>query len=180
MQNVTRNSYSLYKRETGSRTVWYARFWDDETQSYSSGRSTGQTTKAAAHRQVQKWLTEGLPEAQKKDLKATKNRLVAAITKYLKDCEIIKKGESCDTGEILKLFYTQVMNQQMSSGERFVDYLARFWDWNGDYVQGRLERKKTIGKKYVEDCHAKIGRFIAPYFKDTLLYDVTTKSLGQR
>ncbi|GHU60358.1 hypothetical protein FACS189444_7020 [Spirochaetia bacterium] len=58
MQEVTRNSYSLYKRESGSRTIWYARFWDDQAQGYSSGRSTGQTTKAAAHRQVQKWLTE--------------------------------------------------------------------------------------------------------------------------
>ncbi|MDR2102330.1 MAG: hypothetical protein LBP43_07145, partial [Treponema sp.] len=154
MQEVTRNSYSLYRRETGSRTVWYVRFWDDETQRYSSGRSTGQTTKAAAHRRVQKWLTEGLPEVQKKDLKATKNRLVAAIVKYLKDCEIIKEGEVHNTPEVIRLFYSQVTNQEMASGEKFVDYLCRFWDWNGDYVQGRLERKKTIGKKYVEDCQA--------------------------
>jgi hypothetical protein len=179
MQELTRNSYSLYRRETGSRTVWYVRFWDDETQSYSSGRSTGQTTKAAAHQRVQKWLTEGLPEVQKKDLKATKNRLVAAIVKYLKDCEIIKEGEVHNTPEVIRLFYSQVTNQEMASGEKFVDYLCRFWDWNGDYVQGRLERKKTIGKKYVEDCQAKIGRFIEPYFKDTLLCDVTTKSLEQ-
>ncbi|MFP3089357.1 hypothetical protein LQZ21_03420 [Treponema sp. TIM-1] len=52
MQEITRNSYSIYKRETGSRTIWYVRFWDDETQSYTSGRSTGQTTKAAANRLV--------------------------------------------------------------------------------------------------------------------------------
>ena len=69
MQSITRNSYSLYKRETGSRTVWYVRFWNDDTQSYSSGRSTGQTTKPAAHRQVQKWLAEGLPEIKGKDLR---------------------------------------------------------------------------------------------------------------
>jgi hypothetical protein len=66
MQEITRNSYSLYQRKTGSRTIWYARFWNDETQSYSSGCSTGQTTKAADHRQVQKWLTEWLPETNKK------------------------------------------------------------------------------------------------------------------
>ena len=98
MQDITRNLYSLYKRETGNRTIWYVRFWDDETQSYTSGRSTGQTAKPAAHRQVQKWLAEGLPEAQKKDLKATKNRLMGAIRKYLEDCGIIKKGEVQDTG----------------------------------------------------------------------------------
>jgi hypothetical protein len=123
MQEITRNSYSLYKRESGNRTIWYARFWDDQTQSYSSGRSTGQTTKAAAHRQVQKWLTEGLPEARKKDLKATKNRLVAAIGKYLEDCEVIKKGEVHDTPSVIRLFYTQVTNQEMASGEKCVDYL---------------------------------------------------------
>jgi hypothetical protein len=53
---VTRNSYSLYKRESGNRIIWYVRFWDDQTQSYTNGRSTGQATKAAAQRQAQKWL----------------------------------------------------------------------------------------------------------------------------
>jgi hypothetical protein len=177
MQNVTRNSYSLYKRETGSRTIWYVRFWDDETQSFIGWRSTGQTTKSAAHRQVQKWLTEGLPSIQKKDLKATKNRLIGAIAKYLEDCEVIKKGETRDAGGVIKLFYFQVTNHQISTGETFVDYLIRFWDWNGDYVQGRLERGKSIGKKYVDDCRSKIHRHIEPFFKDTLLSDITTKSL---
>jgi len=164
MQEVTRSSYSLYKRETGSRVIWYVRFWDDDTQSYTSGRSTGQTTKLAAHRQVQKWIAEGLLTAQKKDLKVTKNRLMGAIAKYLEDCE---------------LFYTQVTNMQMSSGERFVDYLRRFWDWDGDYVQGRLEWGRSIGKKYVSDCRSKINRLIEPYFKDTLLSDITTNTLEQ-
>jgi integrase len=177
MQDLTRNSYSLYKRKSGSRIIWYVRFWDDETQSYSSGRSTGQTGKAAAQRQAQKWLAEGTPEARKNDPKAAKNRLIGAIAKYLEACGVVKKGEPRDDGEIVKLFYTQVTNLQMSSGERFVDYLNRFWDWNGDYVQGRLERGRTIGKKYVDDCRAKIKRHIEPFFKDALLCDVTTKSL---
>jgi integrase len=58
-------------------------------------------------------------------------------------------------------------------------YLYRFWDWNGDYVKGRLERRKTIGKRYVDDCRAKIQRHIEPFFKDTLLCEVTTESLGK-
>ena len=116
MESITRNSFSLYKRKTGSRTIFYVRFWHDDTQSYSSGRSTGQETKAAAHRVVQKWLKEGLPEEKRKDLKATKNRLMGAIIKYLEDSEIIKKGEIHGPGEIIKLFYTQVTNEQMSSG----------------------------------------------------------------
>ena len=126
MQDVTRNTYSLYKRDSGNRTIWYVRFWDDHTQSYSSGRSTGQTTKPAAQRQVQKWLKDGIPEAQKKDLKATRNRLIAAISKYLEDCEVIKKGEVHDTADILKLFYTQVTNYQLASSEKFVEYLYQF------------------------------------------------------
>jgi integrase len=179
MQEITRNSYSLYKRATGSRTIWYARFWDDETQSYTSGRSTGQTTSAAANRVVQKWLAEGLPEARKKDLKATKNRLIGAISKYLEDCEVIKQGETYDAGEIIKLFYTQVTNAQMSSGEGFVAYLYRFWDWDGNYVQDKLERGERIGKRYVDGCKARITLHIEPYFKDTLLCDVTTMLLEQ-
>jgi integrase len=65
----------------------------------------------------------------------------------------------------------------MSSAEDFVEYLYRFWDWNGDYVKGRLERKKTIGRRYVDDCRAKIQRHIEPFFKGTLLCEVTTESL---
>jgi integrase len=179
MQEITRNSYSLYKRDTGSRTIWYARFWNDETQSYTSGRSTGQTTRAAANRVVQKWLAEGLPEARKKDLKTTKNRLIGAIGKYLEDCEVIKKGETCDTGEIIKLFYTQVTNAQMSSGEGFVAYLYRFWDWGGNYVQDKLERGERIGRRYVDCCKTRITLHIEPYFKDLPLCDVTTVLLEQ-
>jgi hypothetical protein len=126
MQDVTRNSYSLYKRETGSRTIWYVRFWDDEIQAYGSGRSTGQTTKPAAHRQVQKWLVEGVPEAKKNDHKASQNRLITAIAKHLEDCGTIKKGEKHEPDEIIKFFYTAVTNQQMASGESFIDYLYRF------------------------------------------------------
>ncbi|GHV82442.1 hypothetical protein AGMMS49991_10000 [Spirochaetia bacterium] len=177
MQEVTRNTYSLYKRDTGSRTIWYARFWDDDLQVYSSGRSTGQTTKAAANRQVQKWLAEGIPEAKKKDSRVTQKRILTAIIKYLEGIGVIDKDRQYETGELIKLFYTQVLNQQMSSGEQFVAYLYRFWDWDGNYVQGRLERGKSIGKRYVDGNRIIIKLHIAPYFKDTLLADVTTKSL---
>jgi len=179
MQDVTRNSYSLYKRQSGNRVIWYVRFWDDQTQSYTSGKSTGQTVKAAAQRQAQKWLSDGLPEAKKKDLKTTRNRLVAAIGKHLEDCEVIKKGEVHKADEIIKLFYTQVTNNQIASGESLVDYLIRFWDWNGNYVQGRLERGKRIGKRYVDGCQVKIKKHIEPFFNDTLLCDVSTSMLEQ-
>jgi integrase len=179
IQEITRKSYSLYKRDTGSRTIWYARFWNDEIQSYTSGRSTGQTTKAAANRVVQKWLAEGLPEVRKKDLKATKNRLIGAVGKYLEDCEVIKKEKSHDAGEIIKLFYAQVTNTQLSSGEGFAAYLYRFWDWNGNYVQDKLERGEHIGRRYVDCCKTRITLHIEPYFKDLLLCDVTTVLLEQ-
>jgi integrase len=180
MSDITRSPYSLYKRNTGTRIIWYVRFWDDETQSYTSGRSTGQTTKPAAQRQIQKWLAEReLPDTKKKDRQATQNRLMGAIRKYLLEIEIIKKGEKHDDDSILRFFYTQVTNRQMASDERFVTYLYRFWNWDEDYVQGRLNRNKSIGKRYVDDCRAKIQRHIEPYFKDTLLCDITTASLEQ-
>ena len=40
----------------------------------------------------------------------------------------------------------------MSGGETLVEYLSHFWDWNSDYVQGRHERKKSIGVKYISSC----------------------------
>jgi integrase len=118
-------------------------------------------------------------ENPKKDLKATKNRLIAAIAKYLEDCDVTKKGENHDAGDIIKLFYTQVTNLQLASGEKFIDYLYQFWDWSGNYVQGRLERGKHIGRRYVGGCHTKIKLHIEPFFKDTLLCDITTLVLEQ-
>lgn len=128
---------------------------------------------------MQKWLFEGLPETNKKDHKATKNRLILAIEKYLKDCDVIKKGEIYEVADIIKLFYTQVTNLKLTSGEKFVEYLYHFWDWNGNYVQGRIERGKKIGKRYIDGCHAKIKMHIKPFFNDILLSDVTTSSLEQ-
>ncbi|MFP3089358.1 site-specific integrase [Treponema sp. TIM-1] len=67
----------------------------------------------------------------------------------------------------------------MSSGEGFVAYLYRFWDWNGHYVQDRLERGERIGRRYVDCCKTRIKLHIEPYFKDILLCDVTTVLLEQ-
>ena len=47
------------------------------------------------------------------------------------------------------------------------------------YVQGQLDWGKSIGRRYVNDCLKKIENHIAPYFKDTLLCDVTTLLLEQ-
>lgn len=177
MQKVTRNTYSLFQRKTGSQTIWYARFWDDELQSYTGKRSTGQTTKAAAHRQVQKWLIEGLPQQERNTPKISQQRILTAIRKSLIENGTIKKEDNHEDSELIKLFYTKVTNDKMSGGETFVDYLNRFWDWNGDYVRSRHERKKSIGQKYVDSCLTHIKLHIAPYFKDMLLSDITTKSL---
>jgi hypothetical protein len=65
----------------------------------------------------------------------------------------------------------------MSGGETLVEYLNRFWDWNGDYVRDRRERKRSIGLKYVSTCLNHIKLHIEPYFKDMLLCDLTAKSL---
>ena len=67
----------------------------------------------------------------------------------------------------------------MAFGERLVDSIVRFLDWNGDYVQGRLERGKRIGKRYVDGCQTKIRTHIKPFFRDTLLCDVNTSLLEQ-
>jgi integrase len=67
----------------------------------------------------------------------------------------------------------------MASGEDFIPYLYRFWDWNGDYVRDRLERGDKIGKRYVDCCKARIKIHIEPFFKDMPLCDITTLLLEQ-
>jgi integrase len=126
MQNITRNSYSLFQRKTP---------------------------------------------------KVSQQRILSAIRKNLVEAGIIEKDGECDDAGLIKLFYTQVTSEKLSGGETFAAYLARFWDWNSDYVKGRRERKKTIGKTHVDSCLALVRLHIAPYFKDTLLCDITTKSL---
>ncbi|MDR0464521.1 MAG: hypothetical protein LBG94_05310, partial [Treponema sp.] len=36
-----RKPFTLFKKETKSRTVWYARFWDETALRYAITRSTG-------------------------------------------------------------------------------------------------------------------------------------------
>jgi integrase len=177
MQDVTRNSYSLYKRNSGLRTIWYVRFWDDELQSYSAGRSTGQTAKAVAHRIAQKWLSEGVPAVQTNDYKAMKKRIISTMTRYLELTRAISKDRVVEEKELIKMFYTQVTKETLGSDERFVEYLYRFWDWEGEHVQKLRELKKPIGLRYVNDCRSRIKKHIEPYFKDMLLTDVTIEAL---
>jgi hypothetical protein len=117
MQNVTRSPYSLYQRKVGNRTIFYVRFWDDELQDYSSGRSTGQTTRAAANRQVQQWLVDGASRQERKAPKVSQQRILTAIQKYLVETETVKKEAATDDAELLKLFYTKVTGEKMSDGE---------------------------------------------------------------
>jgi integrase len=179
MQDITRNSYSLYKRESGNRTIWYVRFWDDELQSYTAGRSTGQTTKAAAQRIAQKWLYEGLPQKKEKSGTASKTRILSAIVTYLRNTGAIVADERIDAPQAIRMFYADATNEQFATEETFVDYLYRFWDWDSTYVQGRIERGRTISKGYVNDCRSRIQLHIAPYFKDLKLYDVTPQRLEE-
>jgi hypothetical protein len=102
MHKVTRNSYSLFQRKTGSQTIWYARFWDDELQVYSGKRSTGQTTKAAANRQIQQWLIDGLPKQERKVPKVSQQRILTAIRKSLIEAGTIAKEEVHEDSELIK------------------------------------------------------------------------------
>jgi hypothetical protein len=144
MEVVTRNSYSLYRRKTGSRTIWYVRFWDDNTQSYTGGRSTGQTTKSAAHRQVQNWLIEGLTGQKQKNPNISQQRILKVIHKFLLESSTVTNDDKYNDSELIKLFYSKVTNNKMSGEETFVDYLNRFWNWSGDYVRSRREQKSLL------------------------------------
>ena len=95
MSDITRSPYSLYQRKVGNRTVYYARFWDNERQDYSSGRSTGQTTRAAAERQVKQWLLEGIPTPERKKPNISQQRILATIVCGLFD--IILRYSRCAT-----------------------------------------------------------------------------------
>jgi hypothetical protein len=36
-----RRPFTLYKEQTKSGTIWYARFWDETVQKYAHSRTTG-------------------------------------------------------------------------------------------------------------------------------------------
>ena len=100
------------------------------------------------------------------------------MRKMLIETEAVGKTGIYEDAELIKLFYTHVTNDKLSGRETLVEYLNRFWDWNGDYVRSRHERKKSIGQKYVSSCLSHIKLHIVPCFKNTLLCDVTAKSLN--
>lgn len=83
----TRKPYTIYRRKTrktkGGRPVYryYFQLWDPELKRYSSGKSTGQTNRAAAETWIAAHLTEAAPSLATPEAFAT--RLFDEGSEYL-------------------------------------------------------------------------------------------------
>jgi hypothetical protein len=138
------------------------RLWDDDFQTYSSGRSTGQTVEAAAHRTVQKWLVEGTPKVKTDNQKVSQKRVMSTITKYLEDAGVLDSERKYETNGILELLYSHITNQQLfSEGGFIMCFMAdqniqqlndeRDTRYRGQY-RNRLFKAETISDPIPDDA----------------------------
>jgi len=95
----TRKPFTLYKKETKSGAVWYARYWDEATQRYATTRSTGVPAEGKKQRRYE-------AEQSARDM-LSKIRFVPTATEksfvqyvadfwlpdspYVRECALVKK-----------------------------------------------------------------------------------------
>ncbi len=94
-----RSPYSIYKKETKSGLVWYARFWNEKTRKYSIDRATGILVEGKKERraEAEKAAREILENISFNNQISDKNFIEYVRefwtdnSPYVKECRVVKK-----------------------------------------------------------------------------------------
>lgn len=77
-------------------------------------------------------------------------------------------------------FIVRAVTNGTSAAERFVDYLARFWDYDtSPYMTERKSHDHAIGRRHCYEMAGQVQRRWAPYFRDKLLGEITRTDLRE-
>ena len=70
-------------------------------------------------------------------------------------------------------------NQEQTTKENTTlrQFAAGFWDYEGNFAQSRLARRRTISRGYLENCAGTTDSYIIPKWGDCKLTDITTGAL---
>ncbi|MFA6505141.1 MAG: tyrosine-type recombinase/integrase [Treponemataceae bacterium] len=181
MEKRSHQLFSLYARK-GSPFL-YARFWDEDLQNYTAGRSTGKTDRKGATRECQNWLAQygGLPPKAERKATLKKETVIKCLTRFLEDAQIIESGQSLSMDEIISKTSVILTGTDFNRDNPiFVEYLLRFWDWEESaYIKDKLESGQTIGKTYCRANKGFIEHHVVPYFGVLRIRSVTTFKLEE-
>jgi len=181
MEKQAHQLYSLYKRSGSPH--YYAQIWDDEQQTYTTGRSTGSSNEQEAHRVCQKWLKQygGLPPSREGKKKLQQKSVINYLKRFLVDAEVIEDGCPLSVDELISKTALVLTGTDLNRDNPvLVDYLLKFWDWDkSPYIKDKLESGQSIGKTYCDSNKRFITTWVAPFFGDMRIRSITTVRLEE-
>ncbi len=165
--------FSLYQRGK----IFYCRFWNPETQSYTHGLSTGESDRQAAMAAVYHWEKYGNSEkGQKIDDLLTIDTVLQGIRKSSIGIEDSKKivAALIDKG----LLSSAAFPSNKKENQFLIPFFELFWDYeHSPYVREKIAFGHSIGRRH---CHEQMLRLVhwTVYFgKDASLSAITKEEL---
>jgi integrase len=153
--------FSLHKR--GTR--FYVQFWNPETASYTSAKSTGATTRRDARLIAESWIQTGIPDRGAKlryEDVLRKNTLLSLA----RDADIDEQSASQLVEILTQRGLIHVVPTSPDLGvPRFADFLTDFWDYEKSaYVAEKLAYGHRIGRRHCYDMARAVANYWVPFF----------------
>lgn len=163
--------HSFYQRGG----IFYVRFREPDSGTWTSGISTGQRSEKAALREIARWEADGAIPDRGRSI----NQVVttAAIVKPLKEHDLTAD----DARAILAVLEERrliapgaVVLEDTKAARPLTDYLVEFWDYDrSPYVRHRRALGESIGRRYCYDQLHYVKRHWVPAFEGVLMGEVS-------
>lgn len=165
--------FSLYKRNS----VFYARFWNSETGSYTSGISTGQSEKTLADMVASRWILDGIPE--KGSIKKILN--FDTLLFYLRETEL----DTLQAERVITILTDRGLLSTQSEKSKVTDlslhdFLSEFWDYDqSQYVKEKLAYGHSIGRRHCLDMQCRLKHWLAFFGNKKQIKEITRDSIQE-
>jgi len=165
--------FSLYRRGK----IFYVRYWDEKTQSYTSGKSTRETDEHAAMATAVYWDRHGFSDGTSVRDSIDIHAIIEAARTAPLDKSHVKS-----LVQILKdrgFLVTATIHDDGPSSERLSDFLKRFWTYDESaYVAEKKAYGQSIGRRHCLDSLGRVTHW-KRFFADTRVGDVTREKVRE-
>lgn len=166
--------FSVYKR--GNR--FYVQFWNPHLGRYSTGKSTGATSRREATLIALQWAEYGIPTA---DSKRSVTDLLEAETllSMVRKTPITDEDATGIVGILEERGLISVETTSHATGERLLSFLSDFWNYETSaYIKEKEAFGHRIGKRHCYDMRILVQRYWNEYFpQDMSLADLRREDL---
>jgi len=168
--------FSLYRRGK----VWYAQLFNPETRRYTSGRSTGESSRNSAALVVADWLRDGIPEPWSVHRRPVDEALhVDAILNTIRSSSLTVKDAERVVSALKdqELIETAVIKTGPGS-ESLIAFLERFWSFDSSpYVREKLVHGHRIGRRHCYDMRVWVRSYWKLFFTERRLSEICRTNL---